>query len=386
MSKKCIFFLTSILPRCIIKKKGLLRKKSLTCNSRKKKGGFFQMKKIVGIIAAVAMAASVFAVDFTAGFQLKTDLFNFDGASENVTALTLKHDNSKDDKPFIFSVSGDRAGGTLKFYDAGDTGAKAMTANYWNIWFKPLDMLKIDLGAQDIKLNCEHVTWWKGKIFGAGDWGYKATVNVDAFEIAVALLPAQNTAWLTKLGASGSKVQLGETAVYAKYGADFGTIQVLFDAKATAAGNFKNIFIGAGYNNKFGDIEIFADAGFATVKAAEGADSVNGILVDADARYSKDGLGAEAYIQWSAANLKEIKKETMGLMAIAKVSYALDAGTVYFKLRNDNLMAEKMPFEFIALGFDGNMGALAYELEADIKTTAAGKVNFSMPCWFRISF
>lgn len=365
------------------------------------------MKKIVGIIAAVAMAASVFAVDFTAGFQLKADLFNYDGASKTIGALKLWPENTKDDKPFIFSVNGDRAGGTLKFYDAGifnddagnqeklvlnngKTGADEKTkaldgtpmmANYWNIWFKPLDMLKIELGAQDIKLNCETVTYWKGKIFGTSDWGYKAAVEVDALQIAVALLPSKGNFWMGK--ADGFDAVIGETAVYAQYGADFGTIKFLFDAKAAGGKNFKNIFVGAGYSNKFGDISMFADVGFNKV------DTINGLAVDADAKYSKDAFGAEAYIQWSAGNLETIKKETMGLMFIAKASYALDAGTVYAKARIDNLFAEKMPIEFIAVGFDGNMGALSYEIEADIKTqVVAGesKASFSMPSWFRIAF
>ena len=39
------------------------------------------MKKIVGIIAALAMAGAVFAVDFSAGGRLGGSLFNYnDGA------------------------------------------------------------------------------------------------------------------------------------------------------------------------------------------------------------------------------------------------------------------------------------------------------------------
>ena len=133
------------------------------------------MKKIITGIAALAMLTSVFAVDFTAGFQLKGEALNYNGDSKDINVFKLAHENTKDDKPFIFSISTDKVGGTLKFYDNSSVkiatwndgnyngeieeeevkldAESVMMANYWNIWFKPLDMLKIDLGNHDTKLN-----------------------------------------------------------------------------------------------------------------------------------------------------------------------------------------------------------------------------------------
>ena len=238
------------------------------------------MKKIVGIFAAAAMVASVFAVDFTAGMQIKGSLFNYDGASKDVSALSLWSANGPDDKPFIFSASDDRAGATIKIYDAKATKVNAeelakmgeedfdetkafstfsyMEANKWNIWFKPLDMLKIDLGTVDTKLNCETITYWKGKVLGGAGWAYKATVELDGINFGVALgtSDSDSAAWFTKPDAGDSA--LGETDIFFNYSADFGTISAVFDAQNA----FKDLTIGAGYKNTFDPITIFADVAF----------------------------------------------------------------------------------------------------------------------------
>ncbi len=373
------------------------------------------MKKIVGILAAAAVAASAFAVDFSAGMQLKANLFSYDGASESVGAFKLWNENGKDDKPFIFSLSDERVGATFKFFDAnGDYALKeeldldgdgeisdeekfsydlakaklpsGLSAHAYNIWFKPFDMLRIDLGCQDIKLNVEHITWWQGNIVGGklngwdgiGDWGYKAAVNVDAFTVAVAFLPGNDKWWLSK--DKDQDAVLNETTLYAEYAADFGKINAIFDAKDT----FKNLKVGAGYNGSFDALNIFADVAFFSKKANKDADPVNAFAVDFDASYSQDAIGVEGYVFFKANDLKEIKKETIDLALYAKASYALNGGSVYFKFLDDDLMAEKFNALF-KLGYDGNLGAMAYEVEAEIGV-ANEKVAFYVPCYFRIGF
>ncbi len=356
------------------------------------------MKKIVGIFAAAAMVASVFAVDFTAGMQIKGSLFNYDGASKDVSAMKLWSANGPDDKPFIFSASDDRAGATIKIYDA--KGSKInmdeltkviegaddadetkvvstfsyMEANKWNIWFKPFDMLKIDLGTVDTKLNCETITYWKGKVLGGADWAYKATVNADAITFAVALATGGNDdgkSWFAL--PDGGDATLGETDIYFAYSADFGTISALFVGKDT----FKDISVGAGYKNTFGDLTIFADAAFFHTDAA------NGLKVDADVKYAKDALTAEAYAQLGATSLDAFA-DTMSIATYAKVSYALDFGTVYAKFLDDNLKADPAALTFEA-GLDGSVGAMSYEIAANVELKNE-KVNFGIPFWTRFSF
>lgn len=338
------------------------------------------MKKIVGIIAAAAMAASVFAVDFTAGMQLKADLLNIDDG--DVAALSLFNTNGKDDKPFIFSVNGDRAGGTLKFYDSGalivdwdgeKVAGTPLMANYWNIWFSPFDSFKIELGNQDIKLNCETVTWWKGKVLSAGDWGYKAAYSADGLTIAAALLTPKDGCWFAKL--DGFDADVGETALYAEYDADFGNIKVLADFK----NNFDDMGFGAGYKNTFDALTIFSDVAF--TRTDSGVDTVNGLAFDVDGKFAQDDLSVEVYAQVKIENLDYVS-DTMSVPVYSKVSYALNGGSLYFKFDDSDLKSNSFDAT-LQFGYDGNLGALAYEIEADYN---CGSKVFSMPCYFRIGF
>ena len=319
------------------------------------------------------MLTSVFAVDFTAGFQLKGEVLSYNGGTKDINVFKLVHENSKDDKPFIFSVSSEKAGGTLKFYDdaSGD-----IVANYWNIWFKPLDMLKIDLGNQSASLNCETITYWMGKVLGTSDWGIKATFNFDALSIS-AMLNAKDGYWASK--PNKGEFSLGETALYASYGADFGTISALFVAKDT----FENIAIGAGYKNTFGSITMFADAAFNYVKGKE-----NTLTVDADVKYAQDALSAEAYVKWTAADIENIKKDTMDIMLQAKVGYNVSGGTVYVKFVDKDVLnfLKESNLDTLELGFDGYMGAMSYNIAAKVSSSWAGKINFSVPFWVRLGF
>ncbi len=363
------------------------------------------MKKIVGILAAAAVAVSAFAVDFSAGMQLKANLFEYDGASNSVSAFKLWNENGKDDKPFIFSLSSDRVGATIKIFDSNgdfktangktgtdpDTGATTVTlegqagkapagmaAHAFNIWFKPFDMIRVDLGGQDIKLNCEHITWWKGNIVGGflngwdgiGDWGYKATLNVDAFSVALAFLPGNNAWWFDY---SGSTASLNETTLYLQYAADFGTINAIFDAKDT----FKNIKAGVGFNGKFDALGIFADVAFFYKNSASAA------AVDFDVSYAADAFGIEAYFAWKATNFNAINMDTMNLATFLKVSYALNGGSLYFKFLDADVLNNAFNAEF-HVGYDGNLGAMSYEVEALIEVGTSVKV--SVPCYFRVGF
>jgi len=363
------------------------------------------MKKIVGIIAAVAMAASVFAVDFSAGFQLKGNLFQYDETS-GARALNLNTSNSKDDKPFVFSVSGDRAGGQLKLFTSeGKTANDAVEfdAQALNIWFKPFDAVRVDLGNTDFGLNCEQITWWKGKLFGTDDWGFKATYSADALEIAL-FLSAKNASWFDSgrdaayqaaydaylepitnptdadkanavlagnAARDNAKAALAEMALKFGYNADFGNISAIFDATNT----FKTLKFGAGYKGSFGASSVFTDVLFTK------ADAANAIAFDVDYKYSDGPITAEIYTAVKASNLSNFGN-TMTIPVYFKGAYALDAGTVYLKFLDDNMKASDFAGEF-ELGFDGNLGAIAYNVAANYNV--ANKV-FAVPFWVRLSF
>jgi hypothetical protein len=372
------------------------------------------MKRIVGMIAAVAVAASVFAVDFTAGFQLKGNLFQYDEA-DGARALNLNTSNSKDDKPFVFSVSGDRAGGQLKLFTSeGKTANDAVEfdAQALNIWFKPFDGLKIDLGNSDFGLNCEQITWWRGKLYGTDDWGFKATYNKDAFEVAL-FLSAKNASWFDSgrkaaydaayadwienhavdkdnptdaekedAAAAGNAARdnaesaLAEMALKLGYNADFGNISAIFDATS----KFDVLKFGAGYKGSFGSSSIFADVLF-----TKGA--TNGLGFDVDYKFSADALTIELYAGIIAGDISNFS-DTMIVPLMAKVNYSLNGGALYAKfVSNDvthtDVLVDGFKATEIEAGYDGNLGAIAYNVAVSYNM---GNKAFAVPFWVRLSF
>ena len=363
------------------------------------------MKKIVGILAAVAMASSVFAVDFTAGMQLKADFFNYNTDSGAMDVVKVWHENSKDDKPFIFTISDDRAGGTLKICDVGDissikwaddnddgivdpdelskqTTSGNFEAKYWNIWFKPFDFLKVNLGNCDIKLNCETVTYWRGKIWGAGDFGAQVSYEADGLTVMLGESAGNNAAWLSKANKDADMAKK-ETYVYVAYNADFGGIKAVADfdwgAKYMDVPGADLKQFGAGYNGSAGSLSYFADVLY--VMYDFGYADGSGMKFDADVKYSQDALSAEAYVGYNIPDF-DADSEFYTMPCYAKVAYNLDAGTAFFKFEDEDLGADDFAARLI-LGFDGNMGCMSYEVAAQYDCAAK---TISMPCWFRIGF
>ena len=399
------------------------------------------MKKIVGILAAAAMVASVFAADLTGGVRLAGDLFNYDGTAEAAKALKLDNQNRNWEVPLTLSVSSDNAGGTFKFWD---NESSAFETGKWAIWFKPMDMLKVNLGTIDKSMNVETIDWG-GRLINYDSFGASVDVNVDAFSAtlsfvtgngnywftdkkagwvadkakefadtsATAEIDAEYAAWLAlnptatdkekaeekksiteaieaekaALLAESAGAYVGELNLYAQYAADFGTISAMFDFKNT----FSNIAMGAGYKNTFGDLTVFADAAIymdAKYKFNDDGDAivkdgfVNSIGVDADVTYAKDALNAQLYVQWKSA-LKDMDKDVMDVLTIAKVSYALDAGTVFLYFKDADLLADDFACT-IKPGFDGKVGIMDYEIAAQFDI--AKKVNISVPVWFKVAF
>ncbi|WP_022931132.1 hypothetical protein [Treponema bryantii] len=370
------------------------------------------MKKIVGIFAAAAvLATSVFAADLTAGVRLEGDLFNYNGTSESAKALMLKNANHFWQAPLTLTISDDRAGGTFKFTD---NESNAFETGKWAIWFKPMDMLKVNLGTIDKSMNVETIDYG-GRLINYDSFGASLDVNVDAFSMTFSVVSGNGTYWFqdgktlkaaaakkakeeaeakakeeykskAEIEEAGKKAEaavngaadpdasVGEFNFYAQYSADFGTISAMFDAKNT----FKDLAIGAGYKNTFDPLTIFADVAF-----YKGADDVNGLGVDADVVFAQDALNAQAYVQWKANNLEKIEKGTMDLLALAKVSYTLDAGTVYLYFKDADLMADDFSCT-IKPGFTSKVSIMDYEIA--VKFDIAKKVDISVPVNFKVNF
>ena len=127
------------------------------------------MKKIVGILAAAAvLATSVFAADVSAKVKLDGKLLNVDTTKEKdgVSAVSIGHNTDESWNPVLnMAVSGDNYGASVGFYigkwDYGEDPSKWQGWNHGygaglkecKIWFKPIDVLKFDVGRIDL-LTC----------------------------------------------------------------------------------------------------------------------------------------------------------------------------------------------------------------------------------------
>ena len=194
------------------------------------------MKKIVGIIAAVAMATSVFAIDVASMLQLDGNLAEF--GKEKVTedgkevvksywkAFELNEWDPQGTSDFVwkFSVSGDNAGATIFNFAPGDKhwattkdptvtigddgkatvsfAEKGSTIQNYSLWFKPADFVKITAGYLDYDYGVKpHFGWW-ASVINREDYGLKTDFTFGALNLSFAL--AGNYEGLWSSGAANS--------------------------------------------------------------------------------------------------------------------------------------------------------------------------------------
>ena len=338
------------------------------------------MKKIVGILLAGAMALSAFAADLTGAVRLEGDLFKYNGDTEKVEALMIKANQQSYWGPLTLSISSDRAGGTLKMWDGG---ADKLSVGKWAIWFKPMDMLKVNLGTIAKDLNKESIEYG-GCLLGYDTFGASLDINVDAFSATIAVLPGSGSYWMTK--EDGKKLVAGGLNLYAQYAADFGTIKAMFDFSNT----FKDIKVAAGYNKSFGDISIWGDVAFIKLDEPSintedifASRDTESLMVDFDVTYAKDAFNAQAYVQYDIKTFEEFDTDYQDLMLKAKVSYNMGSFTPYLVFVDKDLFAEDFAC-MIKPGVTGSVGIMNYEVA--VQFDVAKKVTVSVPFNASVNF
>ena len=333
------------------------------------------MKKIVGILLAGAMALSAFAADLTGAVRLEGDLFKYDGKTKQVDALMIKANQQSYWGPLTLSISSDRAGGTLKMWDGG---ADKLSVGKWAIWFKPMDMLKVNLGTIAKDLNKESITY-SGCLLGYDSFGASLDINVDAFSATISVVPGAGNYWMSK--PDGADLVAGELNLYAQYAADFGTIKAMFDFSNT----FKDIKVGAGYNKSFGDISIWGDVAFIKLDVFDTKNlrDTESLMIDFDVTYAKDAFNAQAYVQYDIKTFEEFETDFQNLMLKAKVSYNMGSFTPYLQFTDDNLFADDFACQ-IKPGVTGSVGIMNYEVA--VQFDVAKKVTVSVPFNASVNF
>lgn len=189
------------------------------------------MKKIVMGIAALAMAASIFAVDFAATTQLKGDIAGItldnsgDKAVTTINLFGVENTNQKDTDLLEVAFTGDKAGATFKFWTTAEDDANninsagSLEMRGLTVWFQPIDQLKVTVGKSGLSLYTERINWWKVPCgaslaqFAAWDhrWSsasglpddkgaVKAELTIDSLYIGAGVAPGYGNWWFTKAG------------------------------------------------------------------------------------------------------------------------------------------------------------------------------------------
>jgi len=359
------------------------------------------MKKIVGILAAAAvLATSVFAADVSAKVKLDGKLLNVDTTKEKdgVSAVSIGHAAHEAWNPVLkMAVSGDNYGAEVGFFiGKWDYNQPAdqhvfseswmhgygIASTGWKIWFKPIDVLKFDVGQIAENTNQESIDY-DTRLFNYDEWGYKVGFSTNGFTLNVAFHQGADAFWFSQ-AENGDAITKGLN-VYASYGADFGTILAFVDFNDT----FRDINAAVGYNNTFGDIRLFVDAGIA-LDGTKDQKSAFGAGFDVGFKYAKDALYFEAYARWFEKNFEVLGKEgdPMYLYFKAKFSYKLDPCTLYVYFKDENFMAKKFGAT-IKAGANGSVGSASWDICAQIDTgkgTNGDKLNFAIPVSFSVGF
>ena len=361
------------------------------------------MKKIVGIIAALAMAGAVFAVDIAAHIQLDGAILGQNG--DGVGFLQLKKLDPTQDQPnFTMSVADDVAGAQMMHY-AGTDGHDILDSSFveWNIWFKPIDSLKITLGNYEYKLNNPHFGWWHS-LFTLPDYG--VAVDYTAGDFSASLLFGQNNAnvwsadpWNYAFGTfwfdstkekAFDKIGNFEAIVTYNLG-DAGNIKAAFGKGVRVcphgfsinnAWKRTDLAFAAGYSNQpWGKTGYFVDVAGVMKKDAEGNLKFNELDSQMYFEFHQDTLAI--YLINCVAYAPDAEKKFKDGFEF-KVEYKLDSITPYFQAIGYDIMNKKLEVK-PAVG--GKVGPVSYDIGVDVNLdfNEGGKTTWSVPMQWTIA-
>ncbi len=371
-------------------------------------------------MAAATMAASMFAVDISSTVKMGVTAAKKNG--DDIEFLALDKTNQKDNDALIFSGSSEKAGGQFQLwyqYD-GENGEKVYTeegsTNPWelgkslgvhglrirnvNVWFKPLDNLKVTVGDTNLDSYKEHIFWWHG-VYGAkpGSWGafggeyiagngFKAEFSpIDGLELTAVALPGAYTVTTDKDTGKVTTNPFISTAkdfVVKNYGIKAKVnLGAFADLPMTAAalfvdkGDQKYVAIGADYGNEWGG-NFYA---FANVSLNLNKDGLAGLAIDNAEYFVFDALKLQTHLP--VVLYKEGDDMKVGLYATAKVSYALSNCTPYVIMSNNRDGDAGWTFDnfkfamTVQPGVTFNVGSAGFD--ASLRLDIADSVNWSVP-------
>lgn len=343
-------------------------------------------------VAAVAMAASLFAVDVAAQLMLKTNLF--DSATKTILTDPESTGFDKNNTYAKFSASADRAGGSFIIKDIGkeltsDDPKVTIKDNFkdfgdMTLWFQPVDALKVTVGAVETgSLVRGTFAWWHRSVRVEKDAAIALNANVGPVAIEFV-----NWGPLADFNAEGYAM-LGNFFLAGNIGlGDAGTIQVVAekgaDLSAYGVGGWEGSDLtafGVAYDHMpwqqtgfYADAYVaFANSDFAFTK----------VVSQIGGQYCGNGLALRLsnMIAYGQAYGNGVNNFYYGF--VARAQYAIDSVTPYVEVKGHEIMDKKCE---VNAGAVINVGAC--EIDASFHTAIEdGKeFAFNIPVQFKVSF
>ena len=324
------------------------------------------MKKIVMGIAAVAMAASMFAADVSGRVHLDTKVFDTNAKTVISRPASMGWD---EDNTFLkFAASTENSGAELWLQ-----GEDAKFAQY-SIWFKPVDALKVTIGDIFVQDGVRGTfAWWDYSVW----YKHKNAVLVNANVGPVALEIA--CADLLNWGAKGYAM-LGDFWLGATFGlGDAGSLKVVATKGADLRcygmggwGNAGNLTVGIAYDNQPWQTTGYNASAF--------------VKFDDNWKFNRVFGQVNGQLILDAVNLRLVNvygyadKFKYGFLARAELK-TIDNVTPYAEFRGQDIMDKKLTAN---LGCETSVGGCAINayINVNMEFVKGGSTTVAMPVEF----
>lgn len=318
-------------------------------------------------IAAVAMAASMFAADVSGRVHLDTKVFATD--SKTVISRPASMGWDEDNTFLKFAASTENSGAELWLQ-----GEDAKFAQY-SIWFKPVDALKVTIGDIFIQDGVRGTFgWWDYSVW----YKHKNAVLVNANVGPVALEIA--CADLLNWGAKGYAM-LGDFWLGATFGlGDAGSLKVVATKGADLRcygmggwGNAGNLTAGIAYDNMPWQTTGYNASAF--------------VKFNGDWKFERVFGQVNGQLILDAVNLRLVNvygyadKFTYGFLARAELK-TIDNVTPFVELRGQSIMNKALDAR---LGCETAVGGCSITTYIDVDMTFGGTTKVSLPVEFQFN-
>ena len=315
-------------------------------------------------IAAVAMAASMFAADVSGRVKMDTKVF----ATDTKTVISKPASMGWDeDNTFLkFAASTENSGAEL--WLQGETADFAQ----YSIWFKPVDALKVTIGDIFIQDGVRGTfAWWDYSVF----YKHKNAVLVNANVGPVALEIA--CANLLNWGAKGYAM-LGDFWLGATFGlGDAGSLKVVAtkgaDLRCYGMGGWSdagNLTAGIAYDNMPWQTTGYNASAF--------------VKFDNNWKFNRVFGQVNGQLILDAVNLRLVNvycyadKFKYGFLARAELK-TIDGVTPFVELQGNEIMDKKLTAN---LGCETAVGGCAINAYINVNMNFAGSTTVAMPVEF----